>query len=316
MINRRIIRTKVLQTLFAYFAGSLETIEDAEKDLNYTFARIYDLYHNILLLLIELNNYAKHKIELAQKKLVPTEEDLNPNTKFINNKIIVQLRENRQLNEYLQNRKYSWANHSDVIKDIYQTLINTEDYKNYMNSDDNSYDADKNILLYLIEIVLYNCSSLYTALEDESIYWIDNMDFVLLAVAITIEKFSIGDDMTKKLLKQFKNKDDRNFAFELLYKTILNKNKYSEIIKQNVINWDFDRISFIDKIILLMALAELLEFKEIPIKVSLNEYIELAKIYGIPKKSPNFVNGILDKIVKELKAKNQIIKQGRGLKEK
>ena len=316
MINRRIIRIKVLQTLFSLYSGALKDLDDAEKDLLYTFERIYDLYHNILLLLIELNDFAKLKIEKAKAKHVPTEEDLNPNTKFINNKLIVQLRENRQLNEYLSRRKYSWANHSDVLKDIFQIFSQSEEYTNYMNSQDNSYDGDKRILLYLVEIILFNCKSLYSALEEESIFWIDNVDFVLLAVNITIDKFSIGNDMNHKLLRQFKNKDDREFAINLLHRVILKKDQYTEIIKQNVINWDFDRISFIDKIILQMALTELLKFPEIPIKVSLNEYIELAKTYGIPKKSPNFVNGILDKIVKNLKKSNQIVKTGRGLKER
>ncbi len=316
MINRRIIRIKVLQTLFSLYSGALKDLDDAEKDLLYTFERIYDLYHNILLLLIELNNFAKLKIEKAKLKHVPTEEDLNPNTKFVNNKLIVQLRENRQLNEYLNRRKYSWANHNDVLKDIFKVFSESEEYVNYMNSDDKSYDADKRILLYLVEVILFNCKSLYSALEEESIFWIDNVDFVLLAVNITIDKFSIGNDMNYRLLRQFKNKDDREFAINLLHRAILRKDEYIEIIKQNVVNWDFDRISFIDKIILQMALTELLKFPEIPIKVSLNEYIELAKIYGIPKKSPNFVNGILDKIVKKLKNSNQIVKTGRGLKER
>ncbi|MEA3451027.1 MAG: transcription antitermination factor NusB [Bacteroidota bacterium] len=316
MINRRIIRIKVLQTLFSYNSGALDDLDKAEKDLIYTFERIYDLYHNILLLLVELSDFANLKIEKAKTKLITTEDDLNPNTKFVDNKIFVQLKENRQLNEYLNDRKYSWTNNNqDVLKDIYQTFSESEEFIKYMNSDDNSYDADKRILLYLIEIILYNCKSLYSTLEEESIFWIDNIDFVLLATTITVDKLSIGHDMNRKLLRQFKNNDDKDFAIELLHKTILNSDKYTEIIKKNIINWDFKRISFIDRIILQMSLAELIEFPEIPIKVSLNEYIELAKKYGIPKKSSNFVNGILDKIVKNLKKENIIKKTGRGLKD-
>lgn len=316
MINRRIIRIKVLQTLFSYYSGALENLDEAEKDLSYTFERIYDLYHNILLLLIELNDFARIKSEKAKVKHVPSEEELNPNTKFINNKIIVQLRENKHLTDYLTNRKYTWNNHLDVLKEIYQEFSESDEYIKYMESDDNSYNSDKLILLYLIEIILFNSKSLYSALEEESIYWIDNVDFVLLAVTITVDKLSIGNDMNHKLLRQFKNKDDKEFAINLLHRTILKGDEYTQIIKDNVINWDFDRISFIDKIILQLALTELLRFPEIPIKVTLNEYIELAKNYGIPKKSSNFVNGILDKIVKDLKTKDLINKTGRGLKEK
>lgn len=316
MINRRIIRIKVLQTLFSYYSGALENINEAETDLTYAFERIYDLYHNILLLLIELNDFARIKIEKAKAKHVPSEEELNPNTKFINNKIIVQLRENKHLSGYLTKRKYTWQNHQDVLKEIFQDLSESDEYIKYLDSSDNSYNSDKLILLYLIEVVLFNNKSLYSALEEESIYWIDNVDFVLLAVQITIDKLSIGNDMNHKLLRQFKNKDDKEFAITLLHRTILKSDEYIQIIKDNVINWDFERISFIDKIILQLALAELLRFPEIPIKVTLNEYIELAKNYGIPKKSSNFVNGILDKIVKDLKTKGLINKTGRGLKEK
>jgi len=163
---------------------------------------------------------------------------------------------------------------------------------------------------------MYNSPTLYSTLDEESIYWIDNVDTVLLAIVITIERYSIGDDMNKRLLRKFKNKDDENFAYKLMHLPILKNDVYSEVIKNNVINWDFDRISQIDRIVLTMAVAELIDFPEIPIKVSLNEYIELSKTYGIPKKSSNFVNGLLDKIVTDLKAKKLIEKKGRGLKEK
>lgn len=316
MINRRIIRTKVLQSLFSYNSNALESLDEIDKDLRHTFNKIYDLYFYLLLFIIELNNFAKIKVEKAKNKYLPSEEDLLPNTKFIKNKIIVQLRENRHLSTYIENKKYSWKNNQDIVKEIFETFTNSEEYKNYINSNDNSYAADKNILLFLIETIMYNSESLYTTLEEESIYWIDNVDTVLLAIVISLERFSIGDDMNKKLLKKFKNKDDQNFAFKLLHLPILKNDVYTEVIKNNVINWDFERISLIDKIILTMAITELIDFPEIPIKVSLNEYIELAKVYGIPKKSSNFVNGLLDKIVSDLKAKNLIVKKGRGLKDR
>lgn len=316
MINRRIIRTKVLQTLFSYNSHSLESLDEADKNIKYTFDRIYDLYFFCLLFIIELNDFSKQKIEKGKNKYLPSEEELSPNTKFLKNKIVVQLRENRHLLTYIKDRKYTWSRHPDVLKEIYETFTKTEEYKEYINSDDNSYAADKNILLFLIETIMYNSPTLYSTLDEESIYWIDNVDTVLLAIVITIERYSIGDDMNKRLLRKFKNKDDENFAYKLMHLPILKNDVYSEVIKNNVINWDFDRISQIDRIVLTMAVAELIDFPEIPIKVSLNEYIELSKTYGIPKKSSNFVNGLLDKIVTDLKAKKLIEKKGRGLKEK
>lgn len=316
MINRRIIRIKVLQSLFSYNLQAIDSIDELDKDLKFTFSRIYDLYFFLLLFLIELNEYAILRMEKAKNKFLPSEEDLSPRTKFIKNKIIVQLKENRHLQTYLNQRKFTWKKDNDILKDIYDVFVETDEYKNYINSDDNSYAADKNILLFLIETVMYNSPCLYSALEEESIYWIDNVDTVLLAIAITLERYSIGDDMGKKLLKKFKNKDDEEYAYKLLHLPVLKNDVYTEIIKNNVVNWDFDRISRIDKIILTMAISELIDFPEIPIKVSLNEYIELSKIYGIPKKSPNFVNGLLDKIVGDLLAKKIIVKKGRGLKDK
>ncbi|MBN2663809.1 MAG: transcription antitermination protein NusB [Bacteroidales bacterium] len=316
MINRRIIRTKVLQSLFSYNSQAIDTIDELDKDLKFTFSRIYDLYFFLLLFLIELNEYATERMEKAKNKFLPSEEDLSPSTKFIKNKIIVQLKENKHLQTYLNQRNFTWKKDNDILKDIYDIFIETDEYKNYIISDDNSYAADKNILLFLIQTIMYNSPSLYSALEEESIYWIDNVDTVLLAIVITLERYSIGDDMGKKLLKKFKNKDDEDFAYKLLHLPVLKNDVYTEIIKNNVINWDFERISRIDKIILTMAICELIDFPEIPIKVSLNEYIELSKVYGIPKKSPNFVNGLLDKIVGDLNAKKIIAKKGRGLKEK
>jgi N utilization substance protein B len=316
MINRRIIRIKVFQTLFAYFSGSFDNINEADKDLRHTFKRIYDLYHYLLLLLVELNDYASRKAEFAKKKFNPSEEDLNPNTRFLKNKIIAQLRENRQLNEYVQNHKFSWNNHTELLKHLYEKLIESDDYKKYLAKETVNYDDDKLILLYLIEIIMFDSEMLYSTLEEISIYWIDNVDFVLLSVANTIDRMRIGFDMNKKLLRMMKSKEDMDFAIKLLHTVILNYQDYIKIIEKNVINWDIERISTVDKITLYMAISELLNFQEIPIKVTLNEYIELAKQYGIPNRSKVFVNGLLDKIVKDQKAEGKINKSGRGLIDK
>ncbi|MBN2891169.1 MAG: transcription antitermination factor NusB [Bacteroidales bacterium] len=316
MFNRRIIRIKVLQTLFAYYSGALSSLQEAENDLKYAFDRAYDLYFFLLLLVIELRDLADNKLSKAKKKFLPTDLDLNPNTKFVNNKLIVQLKENNHLNLYLKDRKYTWTKDPDLLKEIYEEFIKTDAYTEYLASDDNSYKADKNIIESFFIDFLFNSETLYSALEEESIYWVDGIDYVLKKIAKSISKFSIGDDMTKKLLLKFKNSDDLEYGLKLLHKSILKKDEFSVVVQDNIVNWDFDRISFIDKIILQLAVTELIEFDEIPIKVTLNEYIELAKWYGIPKKSSNFVNGILDKIVKDLKEKDKIKKSGRGLKDK
>lgn len=313
MLNRRIIRIKIMQLLYAYFSGSVENLDDGQKRMNYTFMRIYDLYHLILLLFVELSDYSQMKMEQAKKKMLPTEEDLNPNLKFVNNKLIAQIRDNKQLKNYLSKKKFSWFNYEEMLKEIYEDFTSSEDFKKYMKSDDLSYNADKMILRYLIEVFLYNSESFYNYMEMQSIFWVDNVDFVLLSVVITIENMKITDDENKPLLRLYKNNDDRDFAKLLLDKVILKHTEYEKIIKLNIVNWDFNRIAVVDKTILLMAIAEFLDFSEIPVKVTLNEYIDIAKQYGIPNKSFSFVNGILDKILKYIKREKLLNKTGRGL---
>jgi len=302
-----------MQLLYAYFSGSVKDLDDAQKRLNYTFMRIYDLYHLVLLLFIELSDYSLMKMEQAKKKMLPSKEDLNPNMKFVNNKLIKQLKENIHLKDYLEKRKFTWFSHDEMLKEIYEQFTNSEDYKNYMNSDDNSYEADKMILRYIVEIFLYNSENFYNFTEMKSIFWVDNVDFVLLSVVVTLENMKNTDSPNKPLLRLYKNNDDREFAQKLLSKVILKHTEYEEIIKSNIVRWDFNRIAVVDKTILLMAIAEFVDFPEIPIKVTMNEFIEIAKHYGIPNKSYSFVNGILDKIRIYLKKENMINKSGRGL---
>lgn len=304
-----------MQLLYAYFSGSVENLDDGQKRLNYTFMRIYDLYHLMLLLFVELCDYSLIRIEKAKKKMLPSEEDLNPNLKFVNNKVIAQLRNNKQLKNYLSKRNFSWFNYEEILKEIYEEFTSSEEFKKYMQSDDYSYQADKLILRFLVEILLYNSESFYNYMEMQSIFWVDNVDFVLLSVVVTLENMKINDDENMPLLRLYKNKEDRDFAQKLLDKVILKHTEYEKIIKSNIVNWDFNRIALVDRTILMMAIAEFIDFPQIPVKVTLNEYIDIAKQYGIPNKSFGFVNGILDKIVKHLKSEKLLVKTGRGLYE-
>lgn len=317
MFNRRFIRIKVFQVLYAYFSGTYNSLEETDKDLKLLFDRIYDLYHFIMLLLIELADYFKQKYDLQQKKYIKDPNDIsNKHIHFYNNAVIELLRKNPFLHSYTSHRNYSWRQNEELLKDLYNLIVELPEYQKYVNNTSNNFEDDKEFVLYLIETVFYNNEVFVLSVEEESIFWADNTDFALLSVALTIEKFSDNEKAPNRLMPKFKNKDDESYATKLLHKSILKSDYYSEIIKQNVINWDYERISLIDKIILMMAISELLEFEEIPIKVSLNEYIELAKQYGIPNKSFAFVNGLLDKITEWLKNENLIMKTGRGLLEK
>lgn len=315
MFNRRIIRIKVLQTLFAYYSGAHSSLQEAENDLKYAFERSYDLYFFVILLIVELQQFAETKIEIAKNKFIPSENDLHPNTKFVNNNLIAQLKENQNLALYLSERKYTWTKDPEFLKNIYDEFLKSDIFENYISSQDNSYESDKQFVIAFVGEFLYNSETFFNAIEEESIYWIDGVDFILKKIVKTLSRFTIGDDMRKRLMKKFKNKDDFEYSIKLLHKSILKKKDITQIVQENIVNWDYDRISFLDRLVLQLAVAELVEFEEIPIKVTLNEYIELAKWYGIPRKSSNFVNGILDKIVKDLKDRDKIQKTGRGLKD-
>ncbi len=312
MISRRIIRIKVLQVLYAYYTSSEKSINNSEKELFFSIQKTYDLYHYLLDLAIEISKHAESVIELRKKKHFPTEEDLNPNTRFIRNQLISQLKENESLNKYLDKSKLSWINEPEFVKKMYNALIATDFYKSYMLAPEGSYQADKKLVEQLFAEVILQSDDLFGILEEQSIYWNDDVDFVISMIIKTFKKFKEYTRENQALLPMFKDEEDRQFAKDLFRKTILNHDELKEVVTTHTVNWDVERIAFIDELILEMAIAEFLYFPSIPTKVSLNEYIELSKYYST-KKSRNFINGILDKALKALKSENKILKAGRGL---
>jgi len=312
MISRRILRTKVLQTIYSYYQSSNTSINNAEKELFHSIEKSYDLYFYLLLVIQDVLKYADSRFELGRQKLIPTLTDLNPNTKLLSNKLVAQLAENKQLNTHLSRVKMSWVNHPELIKKLYNDFNDSAAMQDYLNSNDNSYAADKKIIIYFYEEILYNTEMLYQILEEQSIYWIDSVEFIISMVIKSLNKFQIGYDQTFPLLSMFKNDDDKEFVKTLFRKTVLNKDKYREIIASHSKHWDFDRIAFLDTLILQLALTEIIEFPDIPINVSFNEYLEISKQYSTSKSSA-FINGILDKIIQGLIKDEVIKKAGKGL---
>jgi N utilization substance protein B len=313
MVSRRILRIKIMQTLYAYFkqdGGS--TISKSEKELNFSIQKAYELYHYLFLLLIDVADYAQSRIDIALNKKIPVFEDLNPNKKFLNNLVIQQIRNNDQLGSYLSTKKLSWVNYPELIKGLYNEITASEIYKNYMASDSVTYTDDKAFICSVYKNIIARYEPLYIDLEEQSIYWNDEIEFIIGIIIKTIKKFSETDPEEQKLLPLFKNKEDEEFSKRLLLKVILNHSVYSEMIKKYSQNWEVERIAFMDILFMQMAIAEVIEFSSIPIKVTLNEYLELSKYYSTPK-SNLFINGILDKVFEELKSTDQIKKQGRGL---
>ena len=302
-----------MQALYAYFKHSGEsTVNKSEKELLFSINKAYDQYHYFMLLVIDIGDYAHTRIDIARNKKIPSEEDLNPNTKFVENKVIEQLRNNKQLQQYLSSTKLSWSNYPELIKGIYNFLIKSEDFKLYMSNKSRSYKEDKSFVCSLLKNLIPTYEPLFHALEEQSIYWNDEPEFILGIVIKTLKKFNEDEGENAELLPLYKNDEDADFSKKLLRKVILNHNQYLQIIEKFSKNWEVDRIAFLDILLMQMAIAEAIEFPSIPVKVTLNEYLEIAKYYSTAK-SNIFLNGILDKAFVYLRENKQIRKQGRGL---
>jgi N utilization substance protein B len=313
MVSRRILRIKIMQMLYAYFKHNGElSFNKVEKELHFSIKKTYDLYHYLLILLIEIRDYANLRIEIAQQKKIPTYHDLHPNTKFIDNKVIAQISVNNQLHSYHESKKLSWVKYPELIKGLYNAIIENDEYKVYMSTEVRSYSEDKNFVIFIYKNIISNYEHLYQNLEEQSIYWNDEVEFIIGIIIKTVKKFKEEEGENSKLLPLYKNLTDEEFSKRLLKKVILNHKEYRELIEKYSKNWDIDRIAFVDILLMEMAIAEVLEFSSIPIKVTLNEYLELSKYYSTPKSSV-FINGILDKVFNNLKNDNKIKKQGRGL---
>ena len=312
MISRRIIRTKVLQVLYAYYSSEERSINNTEKELFFCIHKSYDLYHYLFALVMEIADYAENRMELKRNKHQPTHEDLHPNTKFISNLFIQQLRDNRQLTAYLNQKKLSWVNHPELIKELYLIMTESEMYQEYVSSETRSYMDDRKFIEKIFNKIFLVSEELYEVLEEQSIYWNDDIEYVISVILKTIKRFNEFSDSNQRLMPLYKDEEDREFARDLLRKSIINHDDLQSLIKVHSSNWDVERIAFMDILMMQMAITEFLFFPSIPTKVTMNEYIELSKFYST-EKSRNFINGILDKTLKDLKKEGKINKAGRGL---
>ncbi len=312
MISRRLLRVKILQMLYAYYNAEDPSFVKYEKDLKYSINKFYDLYHYLMLLIIDVSKFSEMRMEQSKLKRIPTQEDLNPNTRFIDNEFIAQLRNSHSFNAYLNVKKMSWVNYPELVRKLYFEIIESEEYIEYLNAEEKSYKADKKIIIDIFEKFIVNNDFLYQILEEQSIFWNDDVEFAISMIIKTIGKAKKTDNSGVQMLELYKNEEDSEFVKDLFRKTISNSSENRTLIESFIQNWDIERIALIDIIIMQMAVTELKEFSSIPTKVTLNEYIDLAKFYSTSK-SGTFSNGILDKILIHLKKDNKITKRGRGL---
>ncbi len=312
MISRRLLRIKALQTLYAYYKAGREEMGRSEKELHINIEKAFELYHYLLLLIIDVSLYAESRIEIARNKRIPTSEDLDPNTRFLDNRLVEQIRSNDSLLRYVDQYKLNWSFYPELMKDIYLKVIESEEYAAYMQNEECSYANDKKLITQIYTNIIFPNELLSSILEEQSIYWNDDLEFITNMIVKTFRKFKESDGPGRSLMTLYKNDEDRDYVVRLFRQTILNRDEYVEYIKTNTRNWDLDRIAFMDILIMQMAIAELVAFPSIPIKVSLNEFLEISKFYSTTK-SNIFINGVLDKVMLQLKEEKKVQKAGRGL---
>lgn len=307
MINRALLRIKVIQTLYSYYKGGGQSPFAAQKELAFSLEKTYDLYFHLLQLSVEVTHYAANRIETRRNKLRPTDEDLRPNMRFVENAFIRQLADNEQLAGRLAERKLSWMNYPDLMKSLYEQIEATDFFLEYMQADGTDYEADKEVWRKIYRRVFLDSEELEEAVEEQSIYWADDLEVLVSFVVKTIKRFDAEAGAQQALLPMFKDEDDRRYGERLLECALKNEKEYLDLINENTLNWELDRIAFMDILVMQVALAELCNFPTIPVNVTLNEYIEISKQYSTDK-SGIFINGVLDKIVNQLKADNKLMK--------
>ncbi|WP_306643622.1 transcription antitermination protein NusB [Sanyastnella coralliicola] len=313
MLNRRHIRIKVMQALYAHYTEGEGDVKKSQEALFFSFDKMYEMYIYLFSLIIEMQGAAIEKIEAGKNKKLPTQEDLHPNTKFVTNRVIRTLVHSKSLKKAADDTGVSWADQKELVKKVFKDLIETEDYKEYMESDERGFDHDREFLLRFFKRHMINVELLHDFFEEKSIFWNDDLDIVSSMTIKTIKTISDGDDDVN-LLELWDSSDDEEleFAKNLFVKTLSQGEENEKFIQESTKNWEIERIASLDTILMKMALAEARTFETVPLKVTLNEYIELSKYYSTPK-SNGFINGVLDQLFAKLKEDGVIKKIGRGL---
>ncbi len=313
MLNRRHLRIKVLQLLYAHFQSNEQDFIKTDRELNVSLDRMYDMYLYLLITFDQLVRAAENKMEDRKKKLRPSAEDLSPNMRFVDNLVINQLSNAKILGEISKKRKVNWmgAESQEIFRKMFNSILESEAYVLYMSNEENGYEVDRAFVLQLFKDSVANSPWLYNFFDEKSIYWMDDLDLCCSMVLKTIKAMKPGEEFSP--LPLYKDPaDESTFVHDLLRKTIQNNVEYDALITAMVDNWETERIAKMDMVLLKMGITEFLFFQSIPAKVTLNEYIEISKFYSTPK-SNIFINGILDKIIEKFKLEKRMIKTGRGL---
>ena len=312
MFNRRQLRIKVLQALYALHSDKEGSVEDAHKLLMNAVEKTYDLYLLLLLLIAEMQDAAIERIEAGRMKKQPTHEDLHPNTKFVNNKPLRVVIKSKALAKEAANRSLGWGNEQELVKRLFKSLVASEEYAAYMENEERGFQHDRESLNRMFRKHLINDESLQEWIEEQSILWSDDLDLASSIVLKTVKTITEDSDdvMLSEMWKE--EGDDKDFLEKLFSRTLALAGEHDSDIEEAASNWDLERIATMDLLLLRMALAEARTFESVPLKVTMNEYIDLAKFYST-EKSGAFVNGVLDKLFGSMNEDGRIVKTGRGL---
>ena len=307
MINRTLIRLKIVQLVYSYYQNGGKNIDTAEKELLFSLSKAYDLYNYLLMLIVAVTRFAEEQVERQERNIKISHSDQTVNRRFVENKFAQQLELNKQLIEFKETQKKTWENDKDYVKSLYNKIVTSDIYKEYMSAEENDYAADRDIWRKIYKNIIMKDEDIDGVLEEQSLYWNDDKDVVDTFVLKTIKRFEEKNGADQELMPEYKDEEDREFAIRLFRRSILNDEEYRTLINQNVKNWEFNRLAFMDVIIMQIALAEILSFPAIPVSVTINEFVEIAKYYSTAK-SGGYINGIIDSIAKKLRSENKLLK--------
>ena len=311
MINRELIRIKIVQLVYAFYQNEGRTIDVADKELTFSLSKAYDLYIQLLLLLVELRHVAEMKAEskAARAKRLHIEQDAEDllDAHLAANRLLVQLDENKQLLEFREKRNKDWDDEDAFIKKLYAQVLESRTLRLWSVREEDTYDADREVIRRLYKELVCNNEELDALLEEHSLYWNDDKEIVDSFVLKTIKRFDPANGADQPLLPDYDSDEDRQFAHTLFRATLQNASEYRSLIEKNTKNWEFSRLAFMDVVLMQVALAEILTFSSIPLNVTFNEYLDLAKVYSTPR-SAAYINGMLDHIVKQLREEKKLLK--------
>ena len=306
MINRELIRIKIVQLTYAYYQNGNRNMDNAEKELLFSLSKAYDLYNYLLDLIVAVTRIARKHVEVATARS-QREGTEPPSQKFAYNKFAIQLEENKMLNAFIEEQKQMWDDNTEFVRKLYTQIEQSETYAAYMADTDDSYKADREVWRKIYKQLIQENEELDTLLEERSLYWNDDKEVVDTFVLKTIKRFDPKNKAKQELLPEYKDEEDKDFARKLFRATILNADTYQHYMSETSRNWDFSRLAYMDVVIMQIAIAEMMTFPNIPISVTINEYVDLAKLYSTHK-SGSYINGMLDSIARHLIETGKLMK--------